>query len=348
MRLHGTEHEAGVVKKDSIFYKILKMRAAMRINKCRAMLGCLVAVALIVLGCENKERDAVDLLQGNIEKLTQKINDLNLEIQKTSSAQSLLEKEQNDLKNAFTSVKDDANNYKAELISIQRGELTAFRDDLTSLQKVIDVIQQTVIHAGWFDGKGGHITVPASPDFNFNGDFTVELFFMRSPNSPNNFNLIKSVSNQDWNKASAGDYMITLGGDNGVYCYVKGAGNTSGNSVADINWHHLALVRSKNRLTQYVDGMPGSGALTLPTPIGNTQPLIIALPETHLTSNYFCGWIREVRISGIARYSSTFTPPVKAFTQDENTRFLLHLNLNSVTESTSTTSRRTPARVSTR
>ena len=43
------------------------------------------------------------------------------------------------------------------------------------------------------------------------------------------------------------------------------------------------------------------------------------------------GYIDEVRISNIARYSATFTPPTAAFTSDANTKLLLHMNAGAAT-----------------
>lgn len=308
----------------------------------RIFMAGIAAAVFLAFGCENRG-PAGDFKQEKLDKFALKIKQMDTKIKRMNESHELLQKELSDLRYAVTAANEDTKSLEMELAGVQKGELVSFKTDLEDFKRVIGAVQETTVHAGWFNGVGGHLMIPARDDFNFTGDFTIELCFMKSPNSPNNFSLLKSVSSPDWNQARPGDYILTVGVDDKVYCYVKGHGNTSGNAAVSTNWHHVALVRSRNKIMQFVDGVPGGGVLDLGAPVGNTQPLVIGSPEKNLTGNYFSGWIKEIRVSSVARYTAGFTPPVKVFVPDADTRFLLHLNLNSGKEDVTSNARKSPA-----
>jgi len=73
------------------------------------------------------------------------------------------------------------------------------------------------------------------------------------------------------------------------------------------------MVRSGSTITGYIDGTSfGSGSLsgTLST---DTAALLIGGDVASVGQN-FDGFIDEIRISNVARYTSNFTPPAAAFT----------------------------------
>ncbi len=74
-------------------------------------------------------------------------------------------------------------------------------------------------------------------------------------------------------------------------------------------WYHLALVRSANVYTIYVNG----------TKIGDTytnSTAVSAWSGATLVGHYHVGYIDEVRVSnGIARWTANFTPPTQNYTQ---------------------------------
>lgn len=162
---------------------------------------------------------------------------------------------------------------------------------------------------GDFDGSGDYLSLPNSSDWNFSGDLTID-FWMKG-NSGNNMSLLKSVSNQDWNSASANDWDVSYGGDGNIYFYVKGVGNTApGTAVPNpTSWNHIAIVKSGATITAYVNGTAG-GTLMSSSGFGNTQALEVGRPNTNLDPNGFNGRLDNIRISkGIARWTSDFTPP---------------------------------------
>jgi len=92
-------------------------------------------------------------------------------------------------------------------------------------------------------------------------------------------------------------------------------------------WYHVALVRNSGTTTLYVDGVArGSFADTLNYVQGNSNLYIGGWWNNSVTATGFNGWIDEVRVSSIARYTSGFTPTTSEFTNDSNTILLVHCN----------------------
>lgn len=156
-----------------------------------------------------------------------------------------------------------------------------------------------------------YLSIPASSNYQFTGDFTVECWV--------NF---KNVSGQY--QSFLGQY---LGGgapwifqmqSNGV---LRVVGNFSieryveiYSSTLSINtWYHIALVRSGSDLKIYVNGV-NNGSATITSNIGD--PLqIYTIGGGSGGGDRFNGFISNVRfVKGVAVYTSNFTPPTSRLT----------------------------------
>jgi hypothetical protein len=87
---------------------------------------------------------------------------------------------------------------------------------------------------------------------------------------------------------------------------------TTGISIRDDVWHHIAIVRNGSAWACYVDGTSRATG-TFSGGISNiSSGPIIGADQNY--GRYFAGYIDEVRITkGIARYTSNFTPQTSAF-----------------------------------
>ena len=77
-------------------------------------------------------------------------------------------------------------------------------------------------------------------------------------------------------------------------------------------WNHLAVVRNSGTLEFFVNGV-SQGTVSNSTNMNSSQPIAIGSGR-YTTSNStpthaVKGYIQDFRVSSIARYTSTFTPP---------------------------------------
>lgn len=166
------------------------------------------------------------------------------------------------------------------------------------------------------DGTGDALTLDDSEDWNFgSGDFTVDFRVKKNRNSTR-----ESLCGQ-CNSASAQSsvgILIETSDINEIEVQlgVSGSNKTiaSSSTITDTNFHHIAVVRYGNTMTLYIDG----------TGVGNVSVAGVTMQNSYnkfaigqwgeYTARNFKGWIDEFRISkGIARWTSNFTPPTKAY-----------------------------------
>jgi hypothetical protein len=110
-------------------------------------------------------------------------------------------------------------------------------------------------------------------------------------------------------------------------------------SVADNEWHHLALTRnnSTGQMRIFVDGeldvevIGPTGDISYrdgrTTQIPDQDPYLILGARKDDQGLAFSGWIDELRISNIIRYSDSFQRPSAPFVSDQNTMALYHFNV---------------------
>jgi len=141
-----------------------------------------------------------------------------------------------------------------------------------------------------------------------------------------------------------GDFGISISDGKIVFGVSKGnSGNTicGVTNVADGLWHHVAVTRNQTNgeLRIYVDGRldaQGSGPTgdvsyrddrLTPTQHPKDPYLVIGAEKHDYDRNQFpsySGWVDEVRLSNVVRYTSDFNPPTTPFTSDANTMALYH------------------------
>ena len=170
--------------------------------------------------------------------------------------------------------------------------------------------------SGSFDGSGDYIyTTNASSAFNYgNGDFTIEFWVypLSGPVSTYDPCFYTNHGDGDWNSAGAG---IRIHHQNVIF----------GGSFQQINfspaiqnnvWTYIAIVRSGNTITAYVNGV-SQGSITRTTVVGDNSDRPALATADSITTNgreWLNGYIDELRITkGVARYTSNFTPPTQAF-----------------------------------
>lgn len=97
------------------------------------------------------------------------------------------------------------------------------------------------------------------------------------------------------------------------------------------NWYHIAVTNYNGFLRMWVNGTQhGSGVdhgtLLNPVVYSMTPISIGAYAGQNIVQNGITGNIDEFRISFFARYTANFTPPTQAFTMDNGTTLIVHMD----------------------
>ena len=159
----------------------------------------------------------------------------------------------------------------------------------------------------YFDGTGDYLVIPKNPSINLGAAaYTVETWFNTNTLSGQQ-TMISFLTGLKITIVSTG---LRVWGD---------AGSTYQNAPATINagtWYHMAWVRESTSLGKmYLDG---SLILTV-----TTSNIVSSMPtDTDVLigtygdgfNNPYNGYLKDMRVTkGVARYTSTFTPPTSTF-----------------------------------
>jgi hypothetical protein len=184
--------------------------------------------------------------------------------------------------------------------------------------------------SGLFDGTGDYISASDSADWQLDGGsnsnkWTIDFWvrFNGDPGTGTQGFIQQRVDNNN--------FWALLLGNNLLQFYVRSGGAdivllTFAWNPGTATWNHIAIVK---------DGTNGYMAFVDGTQVGTTQVDTDPIPDfaggivvgnyvgTGGASNYFNGWIDELRISkGVARWVGTFTPPTTEYVPSSS-NFLL-------------------------
>ena len=163
--------------------------------------------------------------------------------------------------------------------------------------------------SGYFDGNGDWLTIPNHADFDISsGDWTID-FWMR----PDDLNG-RQIFGKSKQTASFDGWYLTSDGA-GLLQFYSGTNTlriTASSAFSATTQAHVALVQSGTTITMYLNGTSVGTWVGNPTEFNS--PLAIGTNITTGTGRY-AGYIDEFRFSkGIARWTTTFTPPTSAYT----------------------------------
>jgi hypothetical protein len=159
----------------------------------------------------------------------------------------------------------------------------------------------------YFDGSGDALLPVASPNLVLgSGNFTVELW-VYIISSTSTFNEIL-----DWRKSgnSNGIALIYTASALQVFNAITGAYIITAPTASLNTWYHVAIVRSGSTIALYINGT-SVGTATLSSDLTSDQ---VNIGRYFGGLDYYNGYIDDLRITkGVARYTTTFTPPTAAF-----------------------------------
>ena len=157
-----------------------------------------------------------------------------------------------------------------------------------------------------FDGTGDYLSVPTQT---LNGDFTIE--FWAYLNNTNDTMLISGLTVNTQirvNEGGAGFASVVSTSFPSVYVI-----NNSPSSFVSLSWNHVALARAGSNTRFFVNGLQ-VGA----TQAAFTQGFQVATIGAFRNASTFQGlaangFVDDVRISSVARYTSNFSVPPAQF-----------------------------------
>ena len=168
----------------------------------------------------------------------------------------------------------------------------------------------------YFDGTGDYLKIPNSQNFNFgSGNFTVEgwVYCINTSSrqdiftTPSNASGFNGLSFAIYN----GNFELTMSWTGGWDILFATAGSVSANT-----WYHFAVVRNGGTVTVYINGTStySNSGLSTSSLVFGTDPATISYGRVNQSdARYLYGYIDDLRITkGVARYTTTFTPPTTA------------------------------------
>ena len=134
------------------------------------------------------------------------------------------------------------------------------------------------------------------------GDFTIELF-ARFVAQQNYMALVTNWANGNndwyWGYYAANDELRFYPGPKSFSF-----------SASNDTWYHIALVRTAGNLKCFVDGTEIGSAQSDTTDVHHSPHILLG---KHGSGEYFNGYMDEIRLSNMARYTSDFTAPSEPF-----------------------------------
>jgi hypothetical protein len=162
----------------------------------------------------------------------------------------------------------------------------------------------------YFDGTGDYITIPttttsAATNLGASGDFTIEAWIYNTSTAATS-----KLIFGNWNAGSNGGYQLYLRTNNRLVwqAYTQNSPDSATLDVPVNAWTHVAWVRMNNVAYLYINGVLKDTTALTNSCVGLASAVSMGAQDTSLASNYFPGYISDLRITKKALYTSNFWP----------------------------------------
>jgi hypothetical protein len=171
---------------------------------------------------------------------------------------------------------------------------------------------QTSDNAMYFDGTGDYLQLKDNPEFVFGtGAFTIEGWIYLTSTG-----IFRHIYDQR-PTSTDGDYpTLRINVSNEMEYVAGGTSRITSSVLSQSTWYHFALARSGTSTKLFIDGTQAGSTYTDSTNYlcGTNRPFVGG-SGYHVTTLLFQGFIDDLRITkGVARYTTTFTPPTSTYT----------------------------------
>lgn len=194
----------------------------------------------------------------------------------------------------------------------------------------------------YVDGNGDYLSVGASDDFYFDGDFTIECWINISAYAAGTLSLIAAKRGG----ANEIEFRIPIGIRYASFVFWNASNDgfvVNGTSTIGLNeWYHVAVTKSGTSYKIYVNGILENELISNEVPDRTIAVLGIGGYSGINSDRYFNGYMDDFRITNVARYSESFAVDDRPFSSygsvisathkdgiDQHynsTRLLLHMN----------------------
>jgi hypothetical protein len=162
----------------------------------------------------------------------------------------------------------------------------------------------------YFDGTGDYVTEPTNVNFGYGtGDFTIEFWLYLNALG------IQTIFSNLSADASVNPHIYY---SSGLLYFTNSANRITGSTLSTATWYHIAVCRASSSTKMFINGTQSGSTYADTNNYGTTAPLGIGtywVSGTPSSANTLNGYITDLRITkGIARYTTTFTPPTAPFT----------------------------------
>ena len=158
----------------------------------------------------------------------------------------------------------------------------------------------------YFDGAGDYLEMENDPTLDLsNGNWTIECWVYPTAN----YSTYRTIFAKRVSGTGTTSYEGYLRTSTGVVGYYNGTNYESSTVLTSNQWSHCAWVYDGTNINIYVNGTSVLSSAVTVTEID--EPLLIGGARGY--SEWFGGYISDFRITkGLARYTSSFTPPTAA------------------------------------
>lgn len=169
------------------------------------------------------------------------------------------------------------------------------------------------------DGVGDYASVAPTSDFAFGtGDFEFDVWLYRTNTA------LTTILDFRPQSGSTPYHQLNLSSTGTLRYAVNGTTVITGTTLTLNTWVHVAISRESGSTKMWVNGTQ-AGATYADTN-NYSAPYSLTIGASNLGANGFAGYIDDLRISSVARFTSTFVAPTVSVTGDLDTVLLLHFN----------------------
>ena len=166
----------------------------------------------------------------------------------------------------------------------------------------------------YFDGTGDYLFSPASQNYSFPGDFTIECWINTSTTTLESSSYRRLFATGPDNATSLQIVFSDGSSASGKISVVTSTFVISGDiNAATGAWVHVALTRSGTSMKLFVNGVQSGSTYTTSQAFTNGATYGLYIGSAQTAAGRYLGYIQDFRLTKYARYTTAFTPPTAAF-----------------------------------